>query len=668
MCGFCGVISLKDRPINVDYIKGMCDVIAHRGPDDAGYFIAQTGNQQKKGQSYHHNFTDEQFAHISPLLPKIDSAYSQFELKNEKYDLFLGHRRLAVIDPSPAGHQPMSDKSNNIRLVYNGEIYNFKELRYELECLGYEFKSHTDTEIIIYSYKEWGIDCVKRFNGMFAFAIWDNYKKTLYLARDRYGIKPLYYTILNNGKIIFGSEIKSILEYKEYEKAINLQALNEYFTFQNLFQYETLFKNIFLLPAANIARIDFQNGFKRSCYWDYNFTDRTASLSFDEAKEETGRLLKIAVKRQLIADVPVGSYLSGGMDSGSITSIAAQYIPRLTTFTAGFEVSRLSGIEATFDERETAELIANEFKTEHYEQIINAGDIAWAMPKLIWHLEDLRVGMCYSNYYISRLASKFVKVCLSGSGGDELYGGYPWRYYRVLKSLDRENFFSNYYEFWQRLVPDDQKRELFNYDIYHRIQDNKPYEIFRRVFTFNEHLRYDVPEDHIANSLYFEIKTFLHGLLIVGDKLSMANSLEERFPFLDNDLVDFSMTVPVNHKLKNLESIKRIDENELKRNYKYFREYDGGKNVLREAMKAILPESVTERKKQGFSSPDESWFRGENFEYVKDRLLASNKKIDKYLNKNYIEKIIKEHSEGINHRLLIWSFISFEEWCNQFNM
>ncbi len=645
----------------------MCDVIAHRGPDDAGYFVAQSGNQQKKNISYYQIFTDSQFYNKSPLLPIIDSEHGQNEIQSEQWNVFLGHRRLSIIDLSQAAHQPMSDLSKNVWIVHSGEIYNFMELRQELVELGYEFRSRSDTEVIIYAYIEWGIECVSKFNGMFAFALWDNRSKCMYLARDRYGIKPLYYTV-QNGTFIFASEIKSILEYPEYEKRINLDALNEYFTFQNLFQYETMFKDIHLLPAANIASVDFNNGFRRQPYWDYDFTNRLTSLSFDDCKNETSRLFKQAVERQLVADVPVGCYLSGGMDSGSITAVASRLIPRLTTFTAGFELSKVTGVEATFDERRDAEIVANEFKTQHFEQIINAGDIRWVMPKLIWHLEDLRVGMSYPDYYISGLASKFVKVCLSGAGGDELYGGYPWRYYRVVKSMDREHFFKEYYAFWQRLVPDDEKRDLFQDGVYDAVKDHHPYEIFRRVFTFNESLKYDDPEDHIANSMYFEIKTFLHGLFIISDKLAMANSLEGRFPFMDNDLVDFSMRIPVNYKLKNLKEIKRINENEVRRNIKYFRKYDDGKNVLRAAMRELLPENITKKKKQGFSAPDESWYRDENFEYVKQLLLASKTKMEKYINRKYVEKIINEHASGINHRLLIWSFISFEEWCRQFEM
>ena len=311
--------------------------------------------------------------------------------------------------------------------------------------------------------------------------------------------------------------------------------------------------------------------------------------------------------------------------------------------------------------------MANYFKTEHYEQVINAGDLSWSLPRVVWHLEDLRVGMSYPNYYISRLASKFVKVCLQGTGGDELYGGYPWRYYRVFQSLNQQAFFDNYYSFWQRLVPDEEKKTLFTTSVYNDINISDPRKAFERVFTFNPKLKYDTPEEHIQNSLYFEIKTFLPGLLLVGDKLSMANGLEERFPFLDNDLVNFSQIIPIKHKLANLETNKRLDENVFGIKKKVYQEFDDGKNVLRKAMLDIIPQSIVNRKKQGFSAPDESWYRGENADYIKKLLLNKKTVSSQFINPEYIEKIVDEHiNKRINHRLLIWSFMNFEWWCKLF--
>jgi asparagine synthase (glutamine-hydrolysing) len=369
----------------------------------------------------------------------------------------------------------------------------------------------------------------------------------------------------------------------------------------------------------------------------------------------------------MVADVPVGSYLSGGMDSGSITAQASTHVRRLATFTCGFDMSEVTGVEANYDERRDAELMANHFKTEHYEQVLNAGDIRWSLPRLVYHLEDLRVGMSYPNYYISRLASKFVKVCLQGTGGDELFGGYPWRYYRIFKSVSQSKFFDQYYDFWQRLVPDHQREELFTPLVRNKVDFQEPRKIFERVFTFNNKLKYDKPEDHINNSLYFEAKTFLPGLLLVGDKLSMANGLEERFPFLDNELVNFAQKVPVNYKLGNLEKMLRIDENEFRDKRKLYQEFDDGKNVLRKAMMGFMPEKIINRKKQGFSAPDESWYRGENAAYIKELLLKRKTASSEFINTKFTEKIIYEHiDKHINHRLLLWSLMNFEWWCRIF--
>jgi len=447
-----------------------------------------------------------------------------------------------------------------------------------------------------------------------------------------------------------------------------LDALNEYFTFQNVFSFNTLFNGITMLPPANTVKIDRSSTYvKHNSWWDFDFSNTDENMSFEFAESETKRLFKQAVNRQMIADVPVGSYLSGGMDSGSITAVASKKVNRLSTFTCGFDMSEATGREANFDERKDAELMANHFKTEHFEQVMNAGDLKWSLPRVVYHLEDLRVGMSYPNYYISRLASKFVKVCLQGTGGDELYGGYPWRYYRIFDSLNQREFFDQYYGFWQRLVPSQDKKQLFTKKVFSKINIDAPKDTFERVFTFNKRLKFDNPEDHINNSLYFEIKTFLPGLLLVGDKLSMANGLEERFPFLDNDLVDFAMKVPVKHKLGNLKKeIEKIDENIGKKKAVY-RQFDDGKNVLRKAMEDFIPKKIIERKKQGFSAPDESWYRGENAEYVKELLLSDNLACRKYLNQDYISKIVNEHIyDDINHRLLLWSFMNFEWWCKIF--
>jgi asparagine synthase (glutamine-hydrolysing) len=625
VCGIVGVFNLKGDQVSSQEIKKMTDSISHRGPDGEGIFI------------------DE--------------------------NIGLGHRRLSILDVSSKGSQPMISKDGNWVIVFNGCIYNFRELKIELQSKGHEFVSTTDTEVIVEGLAEYGPSFFERLDGMFAVAAWNKKEKKLWLSRDRYGVKPLYY-YFKNGILLISSEIKAFMTHKSFSVNLNYDSLNEYFTFQNMFSYNTLFKDVILLPQANTVCIDskIQSGIKHNSWWDYDFSKTDEKMTFEDAKSETERLFKNAVAKQMVADVPVGSYLSGGMDSGSISTIASRHVPRLYTFTCGFDMSEVTGVEANYDERRDAELMANYIKSEHYEQVMNAGDIKWSLPKLVWHLEDLRVGMSYPNYYISRLASKFVKVCLQGTGGDELYGGYPWRYYRIFNSLDKKDFFNQYYNFWQRMVSDIDKPNIFTNQVVNKIKDiDEPRKIFERVFLFNNKLNYDTPENHINNSLYFEIKTFLPGLLMVGDKLAMANGLEERFPFLDNDLVNFAQTIPVKHKLGNLENMKRINENEIGSKIKNYRNYDDGKNVLRKAMQEFMPERIINRKKQGFSAPDESWYRGENADYVKELLLNKKTISSEFISQEFISKTINEHmNEGSNHRLLIWSLLNFEWWCKIF--
>lgn len=624
MCGIVGIFNLSGETVSENVLSKMSEAIAHRGPDGSGIFV--------------------------------------------KENVGLAHRRLSILDLSEAGKQPMSSKDGVWTLVFNGCIYNYLELKEELKRKGHQFVSSSDTEVIVEGLAAYGLDFLERLNGMFAIAAWNERERAVYLSRDRFGVKPLYY-FFTGKTLLFASEIKAFMKHPQFSVELDHDALNEYFTFQNMFRYKTLFSGVVLLPQANTVRVEASSSkVKHRSWWDYDFSKVDDNISFEDAVSETERLMKTAVERQMVADVPVGSYLSGGMDSGSITAIASKHVPRLSTFTCGFDMSEVTGHEANYDERRDAELMANHYRTEHYEQVINAGDLSWSLPRVVWHLEDLRVGMSYPNYYISRLASKFVKVCLQGTGGDELFGGYPWRYYHIFNSLDQKEFFERYYSFWQRLVPDAQKTSLFQQDTLDRIESlDKPRKVFERVFLFNDKLRYDKPEEHIQNSLYFEIKTFLPGLLLVGDKLSMANGLEERFPFLDNDLVDFAQKIPVRHKLGRLEEMKKIDENSTKKSRLRYQEFDDGKTVLRRAMMDFIPKKIIDRKKQGFSAPDESWYRGENLKYIESLLLNEKTVSEEFINPKYMRSIIKEHMEGkANHRLLIWSFLNFEWWCRIF--
>lgn len=625
MCGFVAILNLDGSPVDRAILDRMTRSLAHRGPDDVNVWIDN--------------------------------------------DVGLGHQRLAVFDPTVAGRQPMESAGGRWVVAYNGALYDYRERRCGLERRGVSFRGVSDTEVLVNSIEVDGPSCLEGFNGMFAFAAWDQVERTLHLARDRYGIKPLYYYI-DRKVLLVASEIRALLAHPAVSAVPNPKALREYFTFQNLFRYHTLFAGIHLLPPANHATLRLADGrFERRVWWDYDFSRPDETMTLDDAVAETRRLMVQAVERQMVADVRVGCYLSGGMDSGSIASIGSTRVDRLITFTGGFDVSAATGVEANYDERRQAELTASALRTEHYERVFSAADIGWGLPRLVRHLEDLRMGMSYPNFFMAELASKFVKVVLSGTGGDELFGGYPWRYYRVFRSLSRDDFFEAYYGAWQRLVPARDHTDFFRPEVMRAAGDDaEPFEILSRVFTFNRDLRFDTPEDHIANSLYFEAKTFLHGLLVVQDRVASAHGLEERVPFLDNDLVDFAMKVPVRHKLANLTEMKNLDENSYQKARQSYALFGDGKNVLREAMGALLPPEVAERRKQGFSSPEGSWYRGEAAAYVERILLGDGEKgYAEFIDPGYVRRVVDEHAGGhANHRLLIWSLLCFEHWCHTF--
>jgi len=620
MCGIAGLIHLDAAPLSPVVLQRMTDAIAHRGPDGQGHWIE--GN------------------------------------------VGLGHRRLAIIDLSPAGHQPMVNADHRYVLSYNGEVYNFRELRTELEALGYWFRSASDSEVVLNALAAWGTAALQRFNGMFALALWDRRERRLLLARDRYGIKPLYFA--QQGQMFaFGSEQKAILAVPGIERRLDKPALLEYFTFQNFFTDHTLLEDLRILPAGHHAVLDLNEErprLKLTRYWDFRFTEPAGQVDAREYREELDRLFQQAVNRQLVADVELGSYLSGGMDSGAITAVASRSYPYLKTFTCGFDLSSASGIELSFDERVKAEAMSARFKTEHYEMVLKAGDMERVLPRLAWHLEEPRVGQSYPNFYAAKLASKFVKVVLSGAGGDELFGGYPWRYYRAAVSNNFEHYIDQYYGFWQRLVDDRHVQSLLA-PIWDDVKHVSTRDIFRDVFL-NHDNQLDCPEDYINHSLYFEAKTFLHGLLVVEDKLSMAHGLETRVPFLDNDLVDFAMRCPVGLKLNNLNDVIRINENEPgDKRGKYFLKTSDGKQILRDAMQAYIPQDIAKGVKQGFSAPDASWFKGESIDYVRKQLLDGAPRIYTYLDRETAHGLVNEHLAGQhNRRLFIWSLLSVENW------
>ena len=489
----------------------------------------------------------------------------------------------------------------------------------------------------------------------------------LLLGRDRYGIKPLYFC--NDDKFFsFGSEQKAITSLPHFSKNLNLKSLYEYFTFQNLFTNQTLFKNINILPAGHFLKLNINESTTPRIYeyWDYDFHEQFSHKDDIQYVEELDSLFKKAVKRQLISDVELGAYLSGGMDSGSITAIASENLPNLKTFTCGFDLSSASGIELTFDERIKAESMSARFKTEHYEMVLKAGDMERSLSPLTYHLEEPRVGQSYPNYFASKLTSKFVKVVLSGIGGDELFCGYPWRYFKTVNYQNFDQFVEGYYKYWQRLASNEELLKMFKH-VHNEISDVSTFEIFKNVFKKGTDL-IKKPEEFINQSLYFEAKTFLHGLFVVEDKLSMAHSLETRVPFMDNDLVNFAMRCPIYLKLNNISNNIKIDENDnsTRKQERYFLETNDGKKILRKVMKQYIPDEILNAKKQGFSSPDASWFKGESIDFVKSIIKNPKARIYEVLDNKTINNLVDEHLEGKNNRrLLIWSLLNVNNWLEQ---
>lgn len=622
MCGIAGIVNLDGDSVSPVLLQAMTDALAHRGPDGEGHWI-------------HEN-------------------------------VGIGHRRLAIIDLSPLGHQPMVSADGRYVLTFNGMVYNHRELRAELEARGHRFRGSSDTEVVLNALIEWGPDALRRFNGMLAIGFYDSHERRLLLARDRYGIKPLYVS-MQDGVFAFGSEQKAILARRDFVRRLDKTGLMEYMTFQNILSERTLLEDIELLPAGSYAVLDLHSTSPRlkvTRYWDFEFREETPEASHEEYVEELDRLFSQAVNRQLLSDVEVGSYLSGGMDSGSITGVAAASFPDLKTFTCGFDLSSASGMELAFDERAVAEAMSAAFKTEQYEVVLKSGDMERSLSALTHHLEEPRVGQSYPNYYAARLAGNFVKVVLSGAGGDELFGGYPWRYYRATNNRDFEDYIDSYYDYWQRLTTPDELRGLLA-PIWGDVADVSTRDIFRGVYPADPG-PLERPEDYINQSLYFEAKTFLHGLFVVEDKISMAHGLETRVPFMDNDLVDFAMRVPVKYKLNNLAEVTRLNENEPgAKTEKFFQRTKDGKQILRDAMSRHIPESVTGRAKQGFSSPDASWFKGESIDFVRRQLSGSSPLFD-VLDRDAVNVALESHFSGAeNRRLLVWGLLSVHEWLSQ---
>jgi len=622
MCGINGIAlsSRSKKQINESILRRMTDVISHRGPDGDGIFI-----DEKVG---------------------------------------LGHRRLSIVDVAH-GAQPMFNSDKSISIIYNGEVYNHADYRAELEAKGYVFQNNSDTETIIHLYEEYGVKCVEKLRGMFAFAIWDKRQKTLFIARDRLGVKPLYYVHDEQGNLFFGSEIKTLLEANAIKPEINYNALPDQFANHGTSRDETLFKNVKrLLPGHFLIWKD--GNLRIEEFWDVSFEPKHEERSDKDYIEEWRELFKKSVKLRLMADVPLGMFLSGGIDSSAICAMMAEMVDEpIKTFSVGFK-------EREANEFEFARIVSKAFKTEHHEITITPEQFFAELPNLIWH-EDEPIGFIASVplYFVSKLAQKHVKVVLTGEGSDEILAGYG-RYAKTLQLLnygekyesftpsfvrsavksgvaafggklsrtflsresDIENlFFDNF-----GIYPKAMQKNLFSNQTKAQIADENPYSYQ------NEWLEKTDAKDVLDKLLYADTKTYLHELLMKQDQMSMAASIESRVPFLDHKLVEFTAKMPTKMKLRGKDT----------------------KWILREAMKGILPDEILTRSKMGFPVPIGNWFRNE-YKHIVDEYVLSERAISRGIfNADFVREIVAKHNSGENHDERIWSLVNFEIWQRRF--
>ena len=510
MCGIAGIVGFDKKPVCPIALQRMCDTMSHRGPDDAGFVFFRLGEGKQDEGGYWCEFVDPEFARQNEHLPPFGGTYFDDEMSKSSFSVGLGHRRLSIIDLSHRGHQPMSSSDRRYWVIFNGEIYNFPELRDKLLCLGHVFRTRSDTEVLLHLWEEYGEAALSQLNGMFGFALYDQRQNKLTLARDRFGVKPLYYAV-SNEYLLFASEPKAILASELIDRSIRPESVVEYFTFQNIYSRNCMFEGIKLLQPGECLQFDV-NRFEQPTPKSYVRTASEADPSFSNTSEianEVAVQFGKAVERQLISDVEVGSYLSGGMDSGSIVSVAGRKLNRLLTFTCGFDLTNVNGIEQGFDERSLAEQLSFLLQTEHYDVVLHAGDMPAAMEKITWFVDDPRVGMCHQNWYVAKLASKFVKVCLAGAGGDELFGGYPWRYLKGLAADSYRSFDDAYFAYWHRLLPQGELTSLFSDNLndfnhvpreaFDSILDNAPKPVSDLSFVDNL----------VHRALYFEFMNLL---------------------------------------------------------------------------------------------------------------------------------------------------------------
>ena len=622
MCGICGIVS-KDKQVSQSVIQKMASVMDYRGPDDEGYsFFGNAG---------------------------------------------LGHRRLSVIDIT-GGHQPMSNEDGTLFLVCNGEIYNFKQLRDLLENKGHRIKTRSDNEIILHLYEEYKTECLKYLRGMFAFGIWDNRKKTLFLARDRLGKKPLVYSLYNED-LYFASEIKALLEVNEISREIDHTAIDLYLAYQAIPSPYTVFKKIKKLPPGhfliwNNGSIDIRR------YWHIDFTKKLKLSDENQYMEAMWEKLKESTKIRMVSDVPLGAFLSGGIDSSTIVGLMSEFSDHpVKTFSVGFE-------ESDFSELQYARVVARRFNTSHNEFIVKP-DIISILPKLVWHYnEPFGDSSMVPTYYVARETKKYVTVALNGDGGDENLAGYTryWQtqvlekiyniykknpflrkeilkffvrqynrhpsstFNRIWKWLDDVEKSGFDYAYARRLIAfsNDLKNKFYSEEMKEKVQNSDCLALVRDIWSSAGDICL------LEKMLATDFNLYLPDVLMVKmDIACMANSLEARSPFLDNEFVELMASFPADLKVRRMTS----------------------KYILKRKLKGFLPEEIISRKKMGFGIPVGRWFRKELKQFVNEILLDNASLSRGYFDPQAVMKMVEDHTSGrIDHTSRIWLLIILEMW------
>jgi asparagine synthase (glutamine-hydrolysing) len=627
MCGVSGIAfsSRSGRAVEEAVLVRMRDVLWHRGPDDGGCFI--------------------------------------------EGPVGLAHRRLSIVDVS-CGHQPMGNEDGAVQIVYNGEIYNHADHRAMLEGHGHRFSTRSDTETIIHLYEQFGARCVDYLRGMFAFAIWNRRSKELFIARDRLGVKPLYYSLLADGTLVFGSEIKAILASGLVKAEMNRAALPDFLANRATMDNQTLFAGVMRLPAGHT--LTWNDGKVRiEKFWDVAPAAVAASRSVAEYVDEWRELFTTSVRLRLMADVPLGMFLSGGIDSSAIAAVMSKMVKDpIKTFSVAFRVPEAN-------ELSYARTVAQAFGTDHHEVLIDPQQFIDALPHLVWH-EDEPIAHSASVplYFVSQLAQRHVKVVLTGEGADELLGGY-YRYRTTRFNLQAAQLYHRWsgagsrrfvQGFLSRVAPAKLQRKLTRTFLWREPTIDSIYfdnfSVFsreRQADLLAPELRSEVSIDNafasmrgyfdaypeaslLQRMLYSDLKTYLHELLMKQDQMSMAASIESRVPFLDHKLVEFSTALPDELKLHGLTT----------------------KRVLREAMKGLLPDEILTRRKMGFPVPLARWLRTDFQPMVQEHLLSARALERGLFQPEAVRALVAEHAAGADHSERLWLLLNLEIWQRQF--